>query len=52
MAAKLTLTDMRTKTGFDLSGEWHEHELSLLDEVVTRFQQAAGLTTVALPGDH
>ena len=49
MAAKLTLTDLRTKTGFDLSGEWHERELNLLDEVVTRFREVASFNPWPYP---
>jgi len=42
MATKLTLNDMRSRTGFTLSGEWQDRELFLLDEVFQRYRDAAG----------
>jgi hypothetical protein len=41
MATKLTLDELRSRTGFTLDGEWQERELHLLDEVVQRFREAA-----------
>ena len=52
MASKLTLDDMRSRTGFTLTGDWQERELHLLDEVVQRFREVARLRSVALPGEH
>ena len=49
MAAKLTLDDMRSRTGFTLSGEWQERELRLLDEVVQRFREVASFDSWRYP---
>jgi hypothetical protein len=37
MAANLKVEEMQSKTSFTFSGEWQEHELALLDEVVARY---------------
>lgn len=43
MAPKLTLSELQSRTGIPLSGDWHERDLLLLSEVLERYQQA-GIT--------
>lgn len=49
MTSKLTMAEIQSKTGFALSGEWRERELTLLEQVATRYREAGMVTPFPYP---